>query len=103
MQNAWVDSAAMQYTVAPWYVDMTRNIEKVIVKMAEATAEADTYLELSFTDQLVLDSTGTLSIATRIANENWTNFDQSNDFSYNDASHVAIFYDGVLVGGSIPQ
>lgn len=103
MQNAWVDSAAMQYTVAPWYVDMTRNIEKVIVKMAEVTAEADTYLELSFTDQLVLDSTGTLSIATRIANENWTNFDQSNDFSYNDASHVAIFYDGVLVGGSIPQ
>ena len=103
VQNAWVDSAAMQYTAAPWYVDMTTGVGKQIVKMDETANGADTYLELSFTEDVVIDSTSTLSIATRIANENWTSFDQSNDFSYNDASHVAIFYDGVLVGGAQPQ
>ncbi len=102
-QNSWVDNAAVQYTRAPWYVNINQQVSHKIVKMAEVTATADTFVELTFTGTDLLDSKAELQIATRIANENWSNFDQSNDFSYNNASNIAIFYDNELVGGNIPN
>ena len=71
--------------------------------METATETANSYLELTFNSDVKLNQTGKMEIATRIANNNWSNFDQSNDFSYNDASKVAVFYDGQLINGSIPR
>lgn len=102
-QTCWIDNAAIQYTCAPWYVGITGNVTGNIVKMETATETANSYLELTFNSDVKLNQTGKMEIATRTANNNWSNFDQSNDFSYNDASKVAVFYDGQLINGSIPR
>ncbi len=102
-QTCWIDNACIQYNCAPWYVALTSQVTGVAHKMTEATATADTYIELTFSGTTQLNSTGTMEIATRTANSNWSNFDQSNDYSYDDANKVAVFYDGQLISGSIPQ
>ncbi|QEH66903.1 xyloglucanase [Cellulosilyticum sp. WCF-2] len=102
-QSTWIDNAAIQYSKSPWYVNINSNSAWKIVKMSETTSTASHYLELSFSGDYSLDTTAKVEVATRLANTNWSNFNQSNDFSYNDANHVAVFYDGVLVSGVTPQ
>lgn len=102
-QTCWVDNACIQYSCAPWYVAITSNITSEIVKMDIATETANSYIEFTFNSDDKLNKLGRMEIATRTANNNWSNFDQSNDFSYNDATKVALFYDGKLVSGSMPR
>lgn len=102
-QTCWIDNASIQYTCAPWYVSMTGHVTANIAQMETATDTANSYIELTFNTDAILDQTGKLEIATRTANNDWSNFDQSNDFSYNDISKVAVFYEGKLISGSVPR
>ena len=101
--NCWIDTAAAQYTCAPWYVSLTDKVSGVVKDMEQVTDTANQYAEITFTDDGVLNNTCTLQVDTRIANNNWSAFNQSNDFSYEDATKVAVFYDGELISGSMPQ
>ena len=63
-ENIWLDTAAMKFTRAPWYADLT----------------------LSF----------------RIAKKDWSQYDQSNDYSYNDGSKILVYYDGEIINSIEP-
>ncbi len=59
----------ISYTRAPWYVSLDGRAKISVKKMSNLS----------------------------IAKSDWSNFDQSNDYSYNDASKVIVYYDGVVV------
>ena len=101
--TCWVDVAAMQYSTAPWYVSLGEYVTGTVKNMETATATANQYIEFTFNTDAKLTSGSTLVMATRMANNNWSAFDQSNDFSYEGADNVAVFYDGELISGIIPQ
>lgn len=101
--NVSVDNAAISYTVAPWYKNITSKVKTEIVPMETKTETADTYLEISFLGGAVLDKTGTLTIDTRINKEDWSNFDQSNDYSYANLDNVCVYYNRQLVNGVEPK
>lgn len=101
-QNVWIDSAAMQYNRAPWYAAVTSDTTGTIVSCNTGNATADHYMQIAFsgTDKLEKDSTLTMSF--RIANDNWSAINQKNDYSYGDAEHVVVMYDGKVVAGVTP-
>lgn len=101
--TCWVDAAAIQYSTAPWYVSIGENIIGTVKNMETATPTASQYIEFTFDIDDKLTSASTLVMGIRIANNNWSAFDQSNDFSYEGADKVAVFYDGELISGMIPQ
>ncbi len=101
--TCWIDTASLQYTTSPWYVSINGNTTGKVENMSEPTDTANQYIEITFGEVGVLDHTGVLQVDARTSNNNWSAFDQSNDFSYGDASKVAVFYDGELISGSIPQ
>lgn len=61
----------ISYTRAPWYVSLDGRAKISVKKMSNLS----------------------------IAKSDWSNFNQSNDYSYNDASKVIVYYDGVVVSG----
>ena len=80
-------------------------------KLDKPTETADYYLELSFTDAAgnLEPGKNTGDIQCRIAKEDWTQFDQSNDYSFDPAknnyaewSRVTLYHKGMLVWGVEP-
>lgn len=102
-QSVAVDNAGINYTQAPWYEGVTNNIQAEIVKMETPAATADTYLELGFTSDAVLNNTATMTIDTRINKSDWSNYDQSNDYSYANADNICIYYNDQLISGVEPN
>ncbi|QKS46493.1 fibronectin type III domain-containing protein [Paenibacillus cellulosilyticus] len=72
---------------------------------------ADTYVELSFTSGAgsILAAGQSGEIQLRMSKSDWSNFDESNDYSYDgtktsftDWNKVALFQNGTLVWGTTP-
>lgn len=101
-QTVWIDNAAAQMNFAPWYVSYTGEAKGKVVAMAAPTADADSYIEITFGGNDVLKAGAQLSIATRTAKADWSNYDQTNDFSYGDSDKIAVYYDGELIAGMEP-
>lgn len=101
-QTVWCDNAAAQMNFAPWYVSFTGKVQGNVVPMAAPTADADSYIEIVFNGSDTIKAGAQLTIATRTAKSDWSNYDQSNDFSYGDSSKVAVYYDGELIAGMEP-
>lgn len=101
-QVSYIDHSAAQMNVAPYYATLTSSIKASIVKMDTAVENADTYVSYTFDNTTILPNGGNLILSSRIANSDWSNFNQTNDFSYGDAANVAVYYDGVLVAGMEP-
>ena len=101
-QTVWVDNASIQMNQAPWYVSYTGKVVGEVVAMDTPTDTADSYIEIAFTttDQMAVGAA--LDIATRTAKADWSNYDQSNDFSYGENSKIAVYYEGNLVAGIQP-
>ncbi len=87
------------------------NVTAKVVKMASATAMADTYLELGFSSSAGSLAAGqsTGDIQSRMAKSDWSNFDQSNDYSFDptktapaDWDRVTLYQDGALIWGAEP-
>lgn len=89
----------ISYTRAPWYVSLDGRAKISVKKMSKLSINADSCAEITFSGDDVLDNTAALNINLSIAKSDWSNFDQSNDYSYNDASKVIVYYDGVVVSG----
>ncbi|MGZ7443104.1 glycoside hydrolase family 6 protein [Paenibacillus sp. TH7-28] len=97
--NAWIDWAQLGAS----------NIEKTF-GTASGT-DADTYIELSFTAAAGTLAAGAQSgdIQLRISKTDWSNFDESNDYSYDatktayaDWDHITLYQNGTLVWGVEP-
>ncbi|GAB3224952.1 hypothetical protein GCM10027423_61030 [Spirosoma arcticum] len=88
----------------------SNNVKVKFVRVNPPLANADTYIELGFSNLgqfYPLSSTG--NIQYRITKQDWSNFNQSNDYSYQNGSnplaendHVTVYYKGALVYGSQP-
>ena len=101
-QNVWIDSAALSYSVAPYYVNIAEDVKGAIVKMGNAKDKADTYLEVSFGGAYTFNNTVNGQVAFRIAKDDWSSFTQTNDYSYGDDAKVVVYYDGKVIAGVEP-
>ncbi|OPX46461.1 endoglucanase 1 precursor [Ruminiclostridium hungatei] len=76
-QNFWCD----------WSGIGSSNVEGAFFKMAEKKKDADTYLEISFRSEAgSLEPGADLEIKCRIAKVDWSNYEQSDDYSFNNTA-----------------
>ena len=97
-QNFWCDHAAI---TSPKYNSITSKVAGDFVKKSNPAASANYYVEISFAAGR-LEPQAKVVAKTRIARENWTNYDQSNDFSFNNAEKVGVYINDELVWGITP-
>jgi trimeric autotransporter adhesin len=107
-QNFWCDSSGMMSGAN--YIDVTKNVTGKFVTMSTTAQDTDFYLEVGFssnTGNLVAGSS--LEVQTRITRSDWSNYDQSNDYSFNssasnyvDWEKVTAYMNGTLVWGNEP-
>ncbi|HWK05041.1 MAG TPA: cellulose binding domain-containing protein [Puia sp.] len=98
--NDWIDYAKLG----------SSNIAGQFVPLSPARDSADTYFEIKVDSSAgtlyPLSSTG--NIQYRIAKTDWSNFSETNDYSYRPAGpfavnpHITIYYKGALVYGTEP-
>ncbi|WFR58822.1 cohesin domain-containing protein [Anaerocolumna sp. AGMB13025] len=108
-QSFWCDSSGMMS--GSNYVDVTKNVTGKFVHMSTTAQGADNYLEVGFSStagNLVAGSS--LDVQTRITRSDWSNYDQSNDYSFNssasnyvDWEKVTAYMNGTLVWGTEPE
>lgn len=101
-ESFYCDSASVQLNKDPWYIAYTSIVQGDIIRMAEAKTNADSYIEITFDTTDKFMESATLSIDTRMHKNDWTIYDQSNDYSYNDTSKIIVYYDGELIHGTLP-
>ncbi|ADL53006.1 cohesin domain-containing protein [Clostridium cellulovorans] len=105
-QNFWCDhaDALLGYN----YVDNTSKVTGKFVKFPNGIGNCDTYLEIGFTDDAsILEPGQSISIQTRITKADWSNYNQSNDYSFDPINSspcenlkVAEYLCGTLVWGT---
>ena len=101
-QTYFCDHASMTFNKAPWYAGLTSDITYKVVNLDTPVNGADTYLELTFEKVgYDLEVGDTLEIEGRLTNTNWSNFDQSNDYSYSNGA--VVLYNDAVVSGTMPQ
>lgn len=100
-QNVWIDSAAMQYQRDPWYAALTSDTSASVVSVNTTSPLANRCMEVSFASNEKLEQGATLTISFRVANEDWSTFDQTNDYSYQKPENVVVTYDGKVVAGAV--
>lgn len=87
-QNFWCD----------WSNAGTVNITGNFVKLSEPFEKADYYLEMGFKPEAgVIKPGDQIEIHTRIAKSDWTEYTQTNDYSYTFSKHDYILWDKVTV------
>ena len=105
-QTFWCDHAAIIGSNGS-NNGITSNVKGTFVKMSSSTNNADTYLEISFTGG-TLEPGAHVQIQGRFAKNDWSNYTQSNDYSFKSASQfvewdqVTAYLNGVLVWGKEP-
>jgi len=83
------------------------NVHGSFVSMASPSPTADTYLQLSFTGSLPAGANSG-DLQNRINKSDWSNFDETNDYSYGTntayapTSTVTVYVNGTLVAGTEP-
>jgi len=103
------DSAQPQEFDCDYVTIGCQNTEGKIVKMEPTYPGADTYLEISFTGGTLSTNTS-VEVKVRVHRSDWSNYNQSNDFSFETgangyilAQRIGLFYKGQLVSGSEPS
>nr|WP_207717278.1 cohesin domain-containing protein [Clostridium acetobutylicum] len=107
-ENFWCDHAGMLNGYN--YQTITSNVVGTFVAMDNATATADHYLEISFSNGAgQLDAGSSLEVQCRVAKNDWSNYDQSNDYSFTsnasdftDWDKITGYVNGDLVFGNPP-
>ncbi len=105
-QNFFCDHAGM---LNGWsYSGVTDKVTGTFCKMSSATSNADSYFEVGFKSG-ALSAGGYIEIQTRVARNDWTNYDQSNDYSfktlstYGENEGIAVYLGEMLIyGGGKP-
>ena len=105
------DTTQTQVYDCDYAVKGCANITARFVTPAPATATADTYLEIGFAPAAGALAAGqqTGEIQNRLHNQNWVNYNEANDYSFDptktafaDWTRVTLYRAGVLVWGTEP-
>lgn len=83
------------------YKALTQNVAGEIKKLSPAGNNADNYILVTFNGG-TLDSGQTMEVQASVNKENWQNYDQSNDYSYNSSNKVTAYADNKLIWGTEP-
>jgi lysophospholipase L1-like esterase len=105
-----IDGAQTQNFYCDWSPVGSSNVNGTFVTMNPAKTGADTYVEVGFGSGAgSLAAGGNTTVQARIAKSNWTNYTQTNDYSFNssattfvDWSKTAGFVSGFLQWGTEP-
>jgi hypothetical protein len=105
-----VDGDKAQSFACDYAIVGCANVKGAFAKLSVPRAGADTYLELSFTGTGTIAAGGqTGAIQTRLNKTDWTNYNESDDYSFDpskttfaDWSRVTLYRNGLLVWGSEP-
>ncbi|QNU67302.1 hypothetical protein EHE19_001815 [Ruminiclostridium herbifermentans] len=105
-QNFYCDHAGM---LNGWtYTGVTDKVTGTFGKLSPAVSKADSYFEVGFKDDAgILSAGGYIEIQTRVARNDWTNYDMSNDYSfmtlstYGDNDKISAYMKGVLIYGGV--
>ena len=95
-QNSFVDNAQISLNRSPWYVNLTSGTTVSIVPVSGNQY----YLEIKFSSNETLDAGGRVEAGIRVAKSDWSNYDQSNDYSYTNG--VVVIYNNRVVSGTAP-
>jgi endoglucanase len=84
------------------------NVQARLVQVSSQRPSADTYLEIGFTGGS-LAAGATIEIKLRVHRTDWSNYNQSNDYSfvagatsYSSGQRIGLYYKGALLSGSEP-
>lgn len=98
-QNFWCD----------WCSAGTSNVFGNFIKLKTPKANADQYLEIGFRDDSgVIKPNETVEIQIRFSKDNWTEYIQSNDYSFNPSKEyltsdkITLYLKGNLIFGKEP-
>src|SRR5258708_35623692 len=83
MARYWytVDTPQEQVVACDYATIDCQHVQYQIVKMSSPQPNADTYLEIGFTEG-VLTTGASIEVKLRIHKSDWSNYDQSNDYSF---------------------
>lgn len=95
-QTIWCDHSALQMNVSPWYVTLNSDLEKEIVNLGNG----EFYISIKPTSRIPFVNNGKFILQARVTKSDWSNYDQSNDLSYNNG--IAVYYKGALIEGMEP-
>lgn len=106
------NTSQAQAMVCDWAQINCSTLTSNFVFLNPVRPNANTYLELGFTSGTLAPGAQTGAIQLRLNNANWSNYTESNDYSYAlsgtpplgfiDWSRVTIYVNGVLVWGTEP-
>lgn len=103
-QQFWCDNAQIDMNKEPWYINLNSNISGKIMRMDQVKDGADHYLEIHFNNKDInLAGEGKITLGIRITNDQWKEYDQSNDYSYKNSDHIVIYYKGEVISGKEPK
>jgi hypothetical protein len=108
-ENFYCDSASK--VEGDKYTGITGNVTGNFVKMDQPKEGADHYVEISFGSEAgKLAAGGVVEIQGRFSKEDWTSFNQKNDYSFNASASdymksdkVVVFVDNQQVSGVLPS
>jgi endoglucanase len=102
------DSPQQQVFACDYVTIGCQNVRARIIQMVPARPGADTYLEISFAGGQLAAGAST-EIKVRVHKSDWSNYNQSNDYSfapaasnYSPTTRIGIYDKGKLVSGSAP-
>ncbi len=87
------DHAAIQMNRSPWYSSYTGSVDGNFT---------NSYFEITFSSNDSFIQGDSLSVNTRVHKNDWSNYNQSNDYSFGNDNRVTVYYDGALILGIEP-
>lgn len=105
-QSFWCDYALIRNP----FTSIASKVVGSFNSFSPSTTNADTYLEVSFaSDTGVINQGQIVEIQSRLAKVDWSNYDQSNDYSfdanssYAQSNKITIYMNDVLISGTEPE
>lgn len=85
------------------YRGITSAVKGTFISMNNAIDSADTYLEISFNkDAGMLNTNETVEIQTCINKQDWSNYNQRNDYSFSNIKNIVVTVDNKVISGVAP-
>ena len=82
------DGSAQQKFICDWSTVGTSNVKAKFIEMSSSVDNADTILEMSFSDGAgVLKPKSFVRLKIRVFKEDWSHYVQSNDYSFNPSAN----------------
>ena len=86
------------------YKSVTASVSGKFVTMEKAMEGADTYLEIGFDSNAgTLEAGQTVNVQSNFNKKDWSNYNQANDYSFNNADKTVVLVGEKVVKGSVPS